>query len=60
MNLDFSNPIVLILGAVFLLALLYFWNKRNKTQLRKRKERNFRKSYYERKKERAKERENDI
>ncbi len=55
MNFDFSNPIVLTIGAIFLLAILYFWNKRNSKQQRARKDRNFRTSYYERKKERERE-----
>lgn len=50
--MNFNNPIVLILGAIFLLAILYFWNKRNATKQRQRKNKNFRSSYYERKKER--------
>ncbi|WP_160110608.1 hypothetical protein [Aequorivita lipolytica] len=56
MNLDFSNPIVLIIGGIILLAILYIWNKRNATNQRQRRTKNFRSSYYERKKEREKER----
>lgn len=55
MNFNFSNPIVLIIGAIVLLAILYYWNKRNTKQQRARKARNFRQSYYNRKKEREKE-----
>ncbi|MDP2687665.1 MAG: hypothetical protein Q8O62_10620 [Aequorivita sp.] len=55
MDLDFSNPIILILGGIFLLAILYFWNKRNVTNQRQRRTKNFRSHYYERKKEREKE-----
>jgi len=55
MNLDLSNPIVLLIGAVALFAILLFWNKRNTKQQRARRTRNFRKSYYDRKKEREKE-----
>tara|TARA_R100000935_G_C2812816_1_gene155842 strand:- start:1048 stop:1224 length:177 start_codon:yes stop_codon:yes gene_type:complete len=55
MNLDLSNPIVLIIGGVLLLAILYFWNKSNATNLRNRRNKSFRSSYYERKKEREKE-----
>ncbi len=55
MDLDFSNPIVLIIGGIFLLAILYFWNKRNVTNQRQRRTKNFRNNYYERKKEREKE-----
>jgi type II secretory pathway pseudopilin PulG len=52
MNLDLSNPIVLIIGGILLLAILYFWNKRNATNQRQRRTKNFRNSYYERKKDR--------
>jgi hypothetical protein len=55
MNLDLSNPIVLIIGGILLLALLYFWNKRNASNQRLRRNKNFRSSYYDRKKEREKE-----
>lgn len=55
MNLDFSNPIVLIVGGILFLAIIYFWNKRNASNQRQRKNKNFRSSYYERKKEREKE-----
>lgn len=55
MDIDFSNPIVLIIGGILLLAILYFWNKRNATNQRQRRTKNFRNSYYQRKKERDKE-----
>lgn len=55
MDIDFSNPIVLIIGGIFLLAILYFWNKRNTIKQRERKQKSFRSSYYERKKERGEE-----
>ncbi|NGX84895.1 hypothetical protein [Aequorivita sp. KMM 9714] len=55
--IDLSNPIVLIVGGVVLLALLYFWNKSNASKLRNRRNKSFRSSYYERKKEREKEKE---
>ena len=55
MDLSFSNPIILIIGGILFLAILYFWNKRNAGKQRQRKDRNFRSSYYERKKEREKE-----
>lgn len=58
MNFELSNPIVLTIGGIILLVLLYFWNKRNTRQQRSRKDRNFRKNYYDRKKEREKESEN--
>ena len=52
MNLDLSNPIILIIGGILLLAILYFWNKSNTNKQRARKNQSFRKNYYERKKER--------
>jgi FtsZ-interacting cell division protein ZipA len=52
--MDLSNPIVLIIGGIALLALLYFWNKYNTGKQRNRKKRSFRNNYYERKKDRAK------
>ena len=55
MNLGLSNPIVLFIGAVALFAIILFCNKRNTKQQRARRTRNFRKSYYDRKKEREKE-----
>ncbi|MDN3724693.1 hypothetical protein QRD02_09875 [Aequorivita sp. SDUM287046] len=55
MNLDLSNPIVLIIAGILLLAILYFWNKRNSRNQRERRNKNFRSSYYERKKQREKE-----
>lgn len=53
--IDFSNPIVLVVGGILLLALLYFWNKSNASKQRNRRNRNFRSGYYERKKQREKE-----
>ena len=55
MDLDLSNPLVLVIGGILLLAILYFWNKRNTANQRARRNRSFRSSYYERKKEREKE-----
>lgn len=55
MAFDFSNPIVLIIAGILFLAILYFWNKRNAVNRRERRDKNFRSSYYERKKEREKE-----
>ncbi|HLW33388.1 MAG TPA: hypothetical protein VKX40_14090 [Aequorivita sp.] len=54
MSLDLSNPIVLIIGGILLLALIAFWNRRNVSKQRERRNKNFRSSYYERKKERDK------
>lgn len=56
--MDLSNPIVLIVGGILLLILLYFWNKYNTSKQRNLRKRNFRSNYYERKKERDKERKN--
>lgn len=53
--IDLSNPIVLIIGGILLLALLYFWNKYNRNKQQNLRKRNFRSSYYERKKERDRE-----
>lgn len=50
--MELSNPLVLIIGGILLLAILYFWNKRNASNQKARRNRNFRNSYYERKKER--------
>ena len=49
MNIDFSNPLVLIIGCIIFLTILYFWNKRNTRKQRERRERSFRNSYYNRK-----------
>ncbi len=50
--MELSNPLVLIIGGILLLAILYIWNKRNASNQKARRNRNFRSSYYERKKER--------
>jgi len=47
----FSNPIVLVVGGIVLLLFLYFWNKRNTKALSKRRRRNFRNDYFEKKNE---------
>lgn len=54
MSLDLSNPLVLIVGGIFLLAVLFFWNQHNVKQTRKRRSRSFREGYYDRKKDREK------
>jgi len=51
MNLDLSNPVVLIVGGIILLVLLFLWNQRNAKRNRERRNRSFRESYYRRKKE---------
>ena len=55
MAFDFSNPIVLIIAGILFLTILFYWNKRNAVNRRERRGKNFRSSYYERKKEREKE-----
>lgn len=55
MNLDLSNPFVLVIGGIILVAVIVFWNKNNMNQTRKRRNRSFRQGYYERKEEREKE-----
>lgn len=52
MTLDLSNPILVISLGILFLAILYFWNRHNAKQQQNRRGRTFRKSYYERKKER--------
>ena len=49
-SLDFSNPFLLIFSGLILLVVLYFWNKQNQNNLRKRKNKSFRERYQERKK----------
>lgn len=51
MNFDLSNPLVLIVGGIILLAILFLWSRHNVKQIRSRRNRNFRESYYERKKD---------
>tara|TARA_R110002124_G_scaffold287089_1_gene470292 strand:- start:68397 stop:68573 length:177 start_codon:yes stop_codon:yes gene_type:complete len=47
--LDLSNPILLVVGGIVLLLVLYMWNKQNTKTIRKRRQRNFRKNYYDKK-----------
>lgn len=51
MNIDYSNPLILILGSIIFLTIIYFWNKRNTRKQRERRERSFRNNYYNRKKD---------
>ncbi|CAI8224951.1 MAG: Uncharacterised protein [Flavobacteriaceae bacterium] len=46
----FSNPFILIFGGLALLVVLYFWNKKNQTSLRNRKNKTFKHRYTQRKK----------
>lgn len=46
----FSNPFILIFGGLVLLVVLYFWNKKNQTSLKNRKNKTFKHRYTQRKK----------
>ena len=46
----FSNPFMLIFGGLILLVVLYFWNKKNQTSLKNRKNITFKQRYSQRKK----------
>jgi hypothetical protein len=50
MEISLSNPILLVVGGITLLATLYFWNQRNTNKQRQRRQRNFKKDYFEKKK----------
>ena len=45
----FSNPFILIFGGLALLVVLYFWNKKNQTSLKNRKNKTFKHRYTQRK-----------
>jgi hypothetical protein len=45
-----SNPFMLIFGGLILLVVLYFWNKKNQTNLKSRKNITFKQRYAQRKK----------
>ena len=45
-----SNPFMLIFGGLVLLIVLYFWNKKNQTSLKNRKNTTFKQRYNQRKK----------
>jgi hypothetical protein len=47
----FSNPFVLIFGGLALLVVLYFWNKKNQTSLKNRKNTTFKQRYNQRKRQ---------
>jgi len=47
---SFSNPFMLIFGGLILLVVLYFWNKKNQTSLKNRKNITFKQRYNQRKK----------
>jgi hypothetical protein len=48
-EISLSNPVILIVGGITLLAIIYFWNKNNTNKQRQRRKRNFRKDYFEKK-----------
>ncbi|HIB49033.1 MAG TPA: hypothetical protein EYN07_03950 [Flavobacteriaceae bacterium] len=50
--IDFYNPYIVIFGLLVLAVLVFFWNKKNTTNNRNRRQRNFKSGYLERKKER--------
>ena len=50
-SIDLSNPYIIIIGGFALLFLIFLWNRKNTNKMRERGRRNFRKSYYDRKKE---------
>jgi len=52
MEINFSNPILLIVGGIIFLALIYFWNKSNTSKQRQRRRRSFRSNYNQKKGER--------
>jgi len=45
-----SNQFMLIFGDLVLLVVLYFWNKKNQTSLKNRKNTTFKQRYNQRKK----------
>jgi len=45
-----SNQFMLIFGGLVLLVVLYFWNKKNQTSLKNRKNTTFKQRYNQRKK----------
>jgi len=45
-----SNPFMLIFSGLVLLVVLYFWNKKNQTSLKNRKNTTFKQRYNQRKK----------
>ena len=45
-----SNPFILIFGGLILVVVLYFWNKKNQTSLKSRRNKTFKQRYVQRKK----------
>lgn len=52
--LDLTNPFLVIIGGIILLVLVFLWNRSNLQKTRQRRNRSFRDSYYQRKKQREK------
>ena len=45
-----SKPFILVFGGLILVVVLYFWNKKNQTSLKSRKNTTFKQRYAQRKK----------
>ena len=45
-----SNPFILVFGSLILVVVLYFWNKKNQTSLKSRRNKTFKQRYAQRKK----------
>ena len=45
-----SNPFILVFGGLILVVVLYFWNKKNQTSLKSRRNKTFKQRYAQRKK----------
>jgi F0F1-type ATP synthase membrane subunit b/b' len=50
--INFYDPYLVIFGLLILAVLVFFWNKKNTSKNRDRRQRNFKSSYMERKRER--------
>ena len=50
--IDIYDPYVVIFGLLILAVLVFFWNRKNTTTNRNRRQRNFKTGYQERKRER--------
>ena len=46
-----SNPFILVFGGLILVVVLYFWNKKNQTSLKSRKNTTFKQRYAQRKRQ---------
>ena len=45
-----SNPLILVVSGLILVVVLYFWNKKNQTSLKSRRNKTFKQRYAQRKK----------